>query len=215
MEWTGRHVFAVNFDMEGISSEGGVGRLHDRISQHIADREGIQARILTGTNSIMIEYEFTNWAAVRAFYPSLNLPEKFMVDVARENGTFFIDTEIKFLNPITTRPEFFASMIRAMELAFHIDEFKQDKFEKMYIHRRSNRVTDTNAEVSARRVGGAWDYFYKVSDVEIIIVDRNANTPIWYGIAVGATAVLMGAVYLVAKKVRKRDTIGDGPAKDV
>ena len=67
-----------------------------------------------------------------------------------------------------------------------------------------NRLTKSNADITEHVYGGDYYYYYRVNcpemKDEIVIFVRDANRPVWYGIAVGATVVFMVGVYLINKK---------------
>ena len=75
-----------------------------------------------------------------------------------------------------------------------------------YVFASSVRRTSTNAvEHEVDYASGYWYYYYGVTNnpadtQEIVIFDRRANTPIWYGVAIVATAVFMGLFYLFSRK---------------
>ena len=67
----------------------------------------------------------------------------------------------------------------------------------------SRRHTSTNAEKVERTE--SFDYrYYFATDKDIVIFDRRANTPVWYGIAVGVTAIAMVVFYFMVKKKKTK-----------
>jgi len=65
------------------------------------------------------------------------------------------------------------------------------------------RHTSTNA-VETKREFDVYTYFFDPSK-DIEIYDRRPNTPIWYGIAAGATAIAMVVFYLIVRKKRTKE----------
>jgi hypothetical protein len=70
---------------------------------------------------------------------------------------------------------------------------------------RANRTTRTHTRTNAVETGIVdrtfTYYFDPTQDIEIF--DRTPNTPVWYGIAVGVTAIAMITFYLIVRKKRK------------
>ena len=69
----------------------------------------------------------------------------------------------------------------------------------------SLRFTSTNAHHIERAEDFNYIYYFDPSN-EIVLFIRQANTPIWYGIAVAATAVAMAGFYLAVRKRKAANT---------
>jgi hypothetical protein len=72
----------------------------------------------------------------------------------------------------------------------------------------TRRHTDTNAVETTSNLGTYTYYFDPEED--IVIFDRRANVPIWYGIAVLATGVAMVVFFLIVKNARKPSSTQSG-----
>ena len=69
----------------------------------------------------------------------------------------------------------------------------------------ARRHTSTNAEKVERTPEFNYIYYF-ATDKDIEIYDRRANAPVWYGIAVGATAIAMVVFYLIVRKKKTKPT---------
>lgn len=91
------------------------------------------------------------------------------------------------------------------------DEFNGGRVvtENFYIFLSSSRRTEVNSDETVKTLSG-YEYYFRVSEVnqkDVIIRDRFANTPIWYVLAVVATAGAMAAFYFILKSREKRKII--------
>jgi len=135
-----------------------------------------------------------------------------------DRSLFFIERTNKF-NAYT---RYFDTNGQSKKTAQIISEFIESfdkppapatkKTEYVYVLANSQRRSRTNAEIAENEFG-SYNYYFKISDdrsSEVEIYDRRANTPIWYGLAVAATAAAMVTFYFVTKKRASRDVVEVG-----
>lgn len=78
--------------------------------------------------------------------------------------------------------------------------------ENFYVFSTTTRRTETNAIKVEHNVLN-YEYWFRVNSTNeegVILRDRFANTPIWYAMAIVATAVAMAIFYFVMKELEKR-----------
>ena len=86
-----------------------------------------------------------------------------------------------------------------------------------YMFTSSFRRTHVNSDTTQHDLLRTnWKYFFYIdpdNPTAIIIKDRFANTPVWYGIAILSTILFMGGLYLVLKRREKRMTMPTDESK--
>jgi len=139
--------------------------------------------------------------------------------VKSTSSLFFIERTNKF-NAYT---RYFDTEGQSKKTALVVSKFIETfdknpttKTEYMYALLASSRRSKTNANLAENEFG-TYSYYFKISadlQNEVVIFDRRANTPIWYGIAVGVTAVAMVGFYFIAKQLRKPRGSADESGQD-
>ena len=157
-------------------------------------------------NSIVSLYiEFENY---KSFYDfnGINLTSEANRKIETKTSLFteertitLSDPYTRFLNPAKNQT---AQILSDFNNLFN----DGGKVDMGYIFASDFRRTKTNApEHENNLTSGFWQYYYGVTNdpadaQEIVIFDRFANTPIWYGVAIVATGLFMGAFYLMSRK---------------
>jgi len=88
---------------------------------------------------------------------------------------------------------------KTAEIFKKFNEFNDGDVKYVYVLTNTSRRTNTNADKVVNNIG-SYTYYFKQSDVYIFV--RTANTPIWYGIAVGVTVIACLVFYFIVKKKR-------------
>lgn len=169
----------------------------------------------TDSGTVFLQINFANFYSY-AKYNGLDLKSS-----KGERSLFFVEYETEF-NAYT---RFFDVNGQSKKTATIISEFNQKfdlsaskKPEYIYVLANSQRRTKTNADVTNEEFG-VYTYYFKVSDdltSLVKIFDRRPNTTIWYVAAIGATAVAMGAFYIIMKTKRQRyKPNGNNPNVDI
>ena len=141
------------------------------------------------------------------FYSYVKYNDLALTRVQVERSLFFIERTTKF-NAYT---KFFDSEGQSKKSAAIVSEFNKEfdlvtlektpKPEYLYVLAESMRRSETNATKTESEFGD-YTYYFKVANDRqnyVEIFDRRPNTPIWYGIAVGATVIAMGLFYIYIK----------------
>ena len=127
-------------------------------------------------------------------------------DVEVTSSLFFRERTITMMNPFK---HFFGSE-STTRMGAIIDVFYDeigdldDEFLLIYTKDFTARRTSSNAYIVQRHIDG-WrhGFVFAIDEMDewkdIIIMDRFANTPIWYAIAVGATAIFMSFMWFILR----------------
>ncbi|MCL2755482.1 MAG: hypothetical protein FWE45_00300 [Firmicutes bacterium] len=153
-------------------------------------------------NTFVLTLTFNN---IHSFHYFNEIHEQ-VQEVTIERGIFFVERTITMQNPFRT---FFENedSNRSMGIINHFKyEFNAttDDLSFIYVIGSSFRRTDTNATTSRRASNGDYYYYFAATSLEdvqdIVVFDRFANTPAWYGVGIGATLLFMGIFFILAKK---------------
>lgn len=152
----------------------------------------------TSNNTVFLQITFAN------FYSYVKYNGLTLTQSKDKSSLFFIERTTEF-NAYT---KFFDTNGQSKKTAEIISVFNQKfdlkqnpKPEYVYVLVNSQRHTKTNADLIESELG-EYIYYFKVSDDlenTVKIFDRRANSPIWYGIAIAATAIAMSIFYVVVK----------------
>ena len=168
----------------------------------------------TTSNTAYLNIKFDN------YYSYIKFHGLALARVKDKKSLFFVE----YTNKFNAYTKFFDTTGQSKKTADiiaafigHFDLAANPKPGYLYVLANSFRRTSTNAD-KVESEFGTYNYYFKVSDdltSEVSIFDRRANTPIWYGLAVAATAVAMIAFYIVVKRLRssaypKEDESGRG-----
>ena len=132
-------------------------------------------------------------------------------EIVRKSFTY--ERTITFENPWKTVLENRAGVIESIRtetVKLFSTSLKSSTPEYYYVLLSDYRRTRVPGAVSSTNLLGVYEYSFiygpdPESVDEILIFDRFANSPAWYGVAVGATAFFMIVTYIVfAKTKRKR-----------
>jgi len=121
-----------------------------------------------------------------------------------ERSLFFIERTTRFnaytrffdVNGPSART---ANIISEFNIKF--DQSETPRTEYLFVLFESTRRSNTNATERTSDFPN-YNYYFKVAetlDNYVEIFDRRANTPMWYGVAVGATLIVMGLLYIYLK----------------
>jgi hypothetical protein len=80
----------------------------------------------------------------------------------------------------------------------------------MYVFSSSFRRTEVKNTVNQEQIGRTFNYIFTYGDQngtdEIVIFDRFANTPIWYGLAVLTSGIFIAGTYIIISRKRSGET---------
>jgi len=101
-------------------------------------------------------------------------------------------------------------LFRERTITIEVGDFTVLPTTELVIWETSRRHTWTNAVDSKRSEDlVTYQYFFDPTEA-IIIKDRRANSPVWYGLAIIVTAIAMIGFYFIVKKRRTKDVSGQG-----
>ena len=100
-------------------------------------------------------------------------------------------------NRVVVRTLFFVERT----ITIPVGSFQIDENTQFILLETDSRHTWTNA-VETDHGLGEFKYFFAI-DEDIVIYDKRANTPIWYGLAVAATVIAMIGFYIIVKRVTR------------
>jgi len=206
----------------GLNMPGGNKHIYNEYGNRVNFRYGkdVEHGWIVNTNIFQIIIEFDNWESYVYFNEmDLQVIPRTQVDINR--GLFTIERTITMQNPFRT---FFdntyqvGTQNRTYMLVQELNKLNGDvgDIELVYILHSSFRRGSTNATSSRRNIAeGTWEYHFAITDTSdippIIIVDRFANTPIWYAIGVGATIIFMLGIYIISKSKSKIKSVDQVP----
>ena len=95
-------------------------------------------------------------------------------------------------------------------ITIEVKDFPDTTGAEFIVWETSRRHTSANTVVPVERtVELNYRYYFDPTE-DIVIFDRRPNTPIWYGIAVGATVIACAVFYLIVKKKRTAGELTQG-----
>ncbi|MCL2570383.1 MAG: hypothetical protein FWE16_04220 [Firmicutes bacterium] len=152
--------------------------------------------------AIRLTLEFDNFDSYAYFNGIPHDYDTQTIDIQR--NVFFVERTITMPNPFAT---FFESNSnRTLDIINHFTaQFgaNKDDLTLVYVLASPIRRTSTNATSNQRTIDTHFYFFestYANMIDEIVVFDRFANTPIWYGIGVGATVIFMLVLYSILKR---------------
>jgi hypothetical protein len=125
------------------------------------------------------------------------------VTVEMKHGLLYDERTITFDNPLLTLGNKIELGKINTEVRARLGASVTGDAEYYYIFEstvRRSRVDNTYRE--AENQGTAYVYFFDENPAKVVIYDRFANYPVWYGGAVAATAAAMLIIYLHLKRKR-------------
>lgn len=157
----------------------------------------LETAVINNMNYIQLTISFNNFCSWLKFHNhELNIAKG-------DESLFFVHYTTKF-NPYD---RFFDSAGTSGKTAGIINKFVEEFDDTtrpgyLYVLTNSPRRTKTNAAKVETQMGN-YTYYFTIPtslDGEVDIFDRYPNTPIWYGLAVAATAVTMVTFYLIVRR---------------
>ena len=99
-------------------------------------------------------------------------------------------------------------LFKERTITIKVGDFKIEPTTEYVVYEAARRHTWTNA-VDSENDFVTYKYFFDPND-DIVIFDRRANSPVWYFLAVVATAIAMVVFYFIVKKKRTTDVSTQG-----
>ena len=147
--------------------------------------------------------EFGNYYSFAAFN-EIDLTKDKLAERDTKRGVFFSELTVELPSPAT---RFFGIVKSAQIIKRFTNDLAPDKkIEYVYVFSSSYRRTSTNCDEEVR-TGDSYDYYYLVDETEkVILFTRDANRPVWYGLAVVVTAAAMTIFYFVSRRKKTKGT---------
>jgi len=156
-----------------------------------------------GEDYYLIEFRFEDNDSFTAF----NRIELRPGTIETDRGFFFVEHTLTMQNPLQA---FFESEDnRVLNLVKHFNAlFDGDVGDVSFVYVMHSNFRRTRVYSDATRSTiGAWHYYFVATGPEnirdIVIFERRANLVNWYLVGLLATALFMGAYYIIAKKRRQ------------
>ena len=154
-------------------------------------------------DTLQLLLEFDNRESFIQFNQILRLPiRETAVEIV--SSPFFLERTLTIPNPIV--PSLLeTNSLRTQRIIDHLtQEFGGTAdVSFIYVFGSSFRRSDSNSPVAVERRGDAWFHIFPVYEPQdlgdIIIFDRFANTPIWYGIGIAATVLFMAGIWFALR----------------
>ena len=157
----------------------------------------------TGIITLIIEFE-----SYTQFYQfnGINIREEPNRIIKQDNSLLFVDRTITLSNPysrfLDTTANPTAQLLRDFNQIFNPNAAEPKNLAYMFTSSfRRTHVNSDTIEHDLLRIN--WKYFFYIdpsNPTDIVIHDRFANTPIWYGIAILLTILFMGGLYIVLRR---------------
>jgi len=194
-------ILGITFEMKNEQIlAGAVGTLKEKLdTPHVTH--------LGAKKELHIVFVFKDFSKFNTHF-EMNVSDK--IDVEIITKTFFRERTITFKNPWVAVSENeeardvtagIVETVRSTVTASYLDPAILPEYYYIFASsiRRTNVPNSTRSQIT-----GNYDYVFDDSTDEVLIFDRFANQPIWYGIAVGAAGIFMIAAYLLFARAKKR-----------
>ena len=193
----------------------------DHISESVQDKimdylnelaKGVERHALTvgayaSGDTMQIMLRFASYKSFLRFNGVNPTPEKMnFYSRTISKKAFFVERTITFVNPWIALED---HTLRLDEL----DHFMRTAgagvapevpTEHIYIFESDTRRTKMSGSYHTENTIAKYNYYYHADGTnavtEIVVFDRFANQPLWYGLGLAATAIFMGGLYLILRK---------------